>query len=193
MKPSPWCAPVHDCPTSQSPEKPRCQTRETRRALYATSGGSRMAVNVDTSWNHCARSCQQSKRRRAPCMLRTHHRRRCLAGAMLRFWITRRPAPLGSRVARSASTFQSAGPGLDGAPLQSLAPPWPNGSSSSLSTSPRRRKGSSSLLLSTETFLYASCRTSSFHLSSRRANMVEQSSVQHCHLRRLAPSHFAQR
>ena len=30
-----------------------------------------MAVNVDTSWNHCARSCQQSRRRCAPCSAHT--------------------------------------------------------------------------------------------------------------------------
>ena len=73
---------------------------------------------------------------------------------------------------------------------QKTMPPWPNRSSSNRSASPRRPKGSSSLLLTSETFLDACCPTSSFHLSSCRSNKVEQSSVKHCHLRRLlAPPH----
>ena len=68
----------------------------------------------------------------------------------------------------------------------SIAPPWPNGSSSSLSTAPRWPKGSSSvLLLPSAAFLGACCLTSSFYLSSCRANMVEQSLAQHCQMRRL--------
>ena len=68
----------------------RVQTPGRRWALYATSGGSRMAVIVDTSWNH-ARSCQQSRRRRSPCSANTTEGR-CLAGPTLRFWSKSCPA-----------------------------------------------------------------------------------------------------
>ena len=51
-------------------------------------------------------------------MLRTHQTRRCLARALFRFWITPRPAPIGSRVARSASLIRSAGPSFYRAPFQ---------------------------------------------------------------------------
>ena len=76
MEPGPWCSPVHEC-SRVLPARPRwlaqCgdQARGRRSASYATSGGSRLAVNVDTSWNHCARSCRQSRRRRSPCAAHT--------------------------------------------------------------------------------------------------------------------------
>ena len=63
-----------------------------------------MAVNVDTSWHHSARSCRQSRRRRSPCSAHTTEddasQEPCFYGAHRVF-----PAPLGSRVARSASPF----------------------------------------------------------------------------------------
>ena len=70
------------------------QARGRRRASNATSGGSGMVVNVEKSWNHCAIFCRQWRRRRSPMSHVWWY------GARRDF-----PAPIGSRVARSASPF----------------------------------------------------------------------------------------
>ena len=141
--------------------------------MYATSGVSRMAVNAGTAWNHCAGYYHQSRRIRSPCSAHITEDDARRTHAPFLDQVLPSQAPFGSRVARSASLFRSAGPGLDRAPLQSLP------------LRLRSRMGRLYCSSSLQQFLGTCCLTDSFHLSSCRANMVEQSLVQHCQLRKL--------